>query len=287
VFEVSDVRSPSVPPYYFQVGFLIHDQADGTTTTSARPGPWLEELSAMGSPAAAAGYADIAFGSSVSTLDLGKMPVSTSLHLDFLAPVPTGPMTCTSAVSDLQDGVALTTGRIEAGGRPLADATMRSMLIAPRPPSGAAEAPAPAPAPTEGDDQGVALPPDTEGLLELQLAEACRTRVVSADERSLELSMVPAPELYRSHGAVHGGGVAALGCLAIAVVRAHALGGVAGWRHLDARVDFLRQLPADREIRLLATARHVGGRLALFDVEVAAPDRRLSAYVRETVLVRR
>ena len=276
---MSDMRTPGSSPFYAVAGFIVDEEGEGACACSSTPHEWLDELAAAGSPAAALGFADMALASSVATIAAGRVPATTSLQIDFVAPVPTGPLTCSSRVTDQHDGVVLAEGSMAAEGMPVGRVTLRSMLITARP----VDAPVRASAPPDSA-VGVGSAAMT-GILGGGLATACGARLVAGDERSLTMTLVPVAELGRSHGVMHGGAIAAIGALGIAATRERLLTPGARWRHLDARVDFLREIPMARTLEVRASARHLGRRLALFEAELIAADGRLAATARETVVI--
>jgi len=275
--RILDSRDEDASPYFRVIGFRIDEIGVGTSSCSAIPGPWLDELTVAGLPTAVLGFADAALGTSVATVADGKMPVTISLHADFLADQPVGPLSCASSVSHRADGVGLTRGSVEAGGTTVGLVTLRSMFITPRPAGPPSSHGAAGPVERSGTPAA--------GVLGTALAVACGARIAGGDDRSVKVALVPPPEFGRTYGMVHGGATAAIGTLGIAVARAQSLAAGTRWRHLDARIEFLREIPLGHRVEVRAWARHRGRRLAVFEAEVVDDGGHPLATARETVLI--
>jgi uncharacterized protein (TIGR00369 family) len=287
----ADRRVPYLP--FCDINALeVLEVGEGRARAASTVGPWLEGAASYDVPAGAAALADMVLMYASSTRSTsGLMPVTASLRLDLWSPPPpVGTRLLGEAEVDGADGdVLLVRGRITAGERVVATATIRSMMVpvVVQPTAGSAS-PAEAGPTRERPKRPDRPSPHTtlsrlDSVLGLPAARLAGLDLVEVTEGAITLRADPDGDLERTGGVLHGGAVPLLATLTSSALLAIALPADLRTRRLDVSADYVRptMIASDLIVRSWIVER--SRRLVKIHSEVVDPGGRVTARVYETV----
>jgi uncharacterized protein (TIGR00369 family) len=282
--------TPAVP-FFLLNGLEIHDLGEGGAACSSEVRPWLEGTGELGIQAATVALADCVLNYSATHLLSGDFfPVSLGLRLDYWRHPPalgaglTGRASLEAAVGE----ALLIRGRVDGPDGVLATATLRSMLVSRRGPTGGAGRSTvtmrelvPLPADPWPPPAGAA---EVEAVLSLPAARLAGIRELRVGNGIVELAGRAGHELERTEGVVHGGAVPVFGQLGCAAALASAFPEAPAPRRLDTNTEFLRPTLVDAPITIRARVVHRSRRVVVTHAEILNEEGKPTARVYETAM---
>ncbi|MDE3203880.1 MAG: hotdog fold thioesterase [Acidobacteriota bacterium] len=271
----------------------------GRARCATTAGPWLAGSDEFGIPSAAAALADMVLMYACSTRSTpGMMPVTATLRVDLWTdPPPVGSRLVGEAEVQGADGdLLLVSGRIGVGGRTVATATIRSMLVplvigpGPSLPGAtpvspvAAETPHPSATPTARSSAAVpeAPTPAVDAVLALPAAVLAGMELVALGDERIDLTARPGADLERTGGVLHGGAVPLLSGLASSALLAATIRTQQRPRRLDLTADYIRPTPMGTSLSVTSTIVQRTRRLIKIHSEILDAGGRITARVYET-----
>jgi uncharacterized protein (TIGR00369 family) len=271
--------SPAVIPARDWAGIHELEVARGRSLQEMKPRRLTDAAGAV-VPGALGILADSALGTAVMTTVPEEFAmVTTHLHLELLQAIPPGRPTirCAGRQGWLQGRFGLGEGDLfTTDGTPIARATIGSLLIDAWPDADPDAGP---PTPESRPDAAHAL------LMGAPVHAELRTRVLSASELAVEVTLEARSELANSGGGLHGGIGFLVGERTLELALVSAGGGSRALRPVELRAAFLRRIAADgRPIRCRASLNHLGRRLASAHGEVLDQQGRPAVVVDATYI---
>ncbi len=292
-------RSGSVRLPFCDLNHLeVLEVGGGRARCATTVGSWLARSDEYGIPSAVAAIADMVLMYACSTRSTpGMMPVTATMRVDLWTdPPPVGSRLVGEAEVQGADGdLLLASGRIGVGGRTVASATVRSMLVplvtgpGPSLPGATPDSPVvaetPHPSATPTARPTAAPAPAVDAVLALPAAVLAGLELVALGDERIDLKACPSADLERTGGVLHGGAIPLLSGLASSALLAATISPQQQTRRLDLTADYIRPTPMGTFLSVTSTIVQRTRRLIKIHSEILDVGGRTTARIYETAVL--